>query len=179
MKLHETPLAGAFVVDLERLGDERGHFARTFDAAIFETHGLDGRVAQCSLSFNARAGTVRGLHYQRAPHSEAKLVRVTRGAVFDAIVDLRVDSPTYTRSFALELSADNDRALFVSAGLAHGFQTLCDATEVLYQMSVEFVASAGTGVRWDDPAFGIDWPAPGPAGRVISARDAGYPDFVA
>jgi len=179
VKLHETPLAGAFVVELERLADERGHFARTFDASIFETRGLDGRVAQCSLSFNARAGTLRGLHYQQAPHGEAKLVRVTRGAVWDAIVDLRADSPTYTRSFALDLTAENDCALFVPVGLAHGFQTLQDATEVLYQMSVGFVSEAARGVRWDDPAFAIDWPAAPPGGRTISDRDRSYPDFAA
>lgn len=177
MKLHATPLAGAFVVELERLPDERGHFARTFDAGLFAEHGLDPAVVQCSLSFNARAGTLRGMHYQADPYGEAKLVRVTRGAICDAIVDLRPGSETYSRSFAAELTADNDRALFVPVGMAHGFQTLADATEVLYQMSHAFVPGTGRGVRWDDPAFAIAWPPAPAGGRIMSERDAGYPDF--
>lgn len=173
MKLVATPLAGAWVVELERLEDERGHFARTFDAELFETHGIDGRVAQSSTSFNRRAGTLRGMHFQAEPHGEAKLVRVTRGAVFDAIVDLQ------TRVwFAIELAADNDRSLFVPAGFAHGFQTLADDTEVLYVMNAPYVAGAARGVRWDDPAFAIDWPQAPAGGRVLSERDANYEDFV-
>lgn len=177
MNLLETPLAGAFVVELKRLEDERGHFARTFDAELFAQHGMDTRVSQCNLSSNRLAGTLRGMHFQAAPHGEAKLVRVVRGAVFDAIVDLRRDSPTHRRWFGLELTEDNDRALFVPDGFAHGFQTLADDTEMLYMMSTPFVPGAGSGVRWDDPAFGIEWPEPPPAGRVISQRDAEYPDF--
>jgi dTDP-4-dehydrorhamnose 3,5-epimerase len=179
MNLVATSLPGAFVVELTRLEDERGHFARTFDAAVFEEAGLDGRVAQCNLSFNAKAGTLRGMHFQVAPHGEAKLVRVVRGAVFDAIVDLRPESSTFRDWFGIELTQDNDRALFVPSGFAHGFQTLVDDTEMLYQMSYPFVSGAGSGVRWDDPAFGIDWPAPPAAGRVVSERDATYPDFTA
>lgn len=178
MNLVETPLAGAFVVELRRLEDERGHFARTFDAELFAQHGMDARVSQCNLSSNRVAGTLRGMHFQAAPHGEAKLVRVVRGAVFDAIVDLREDSPTFKRWFGLELTEENDRALFVPDGFAHGFQTLADDTEMLYMMSTPFVPGAGSGVRWDDPAFGIDWPAPPAAGRVISDRDAEYPDFI-
>lgn len=179
MILVPTPLAGAYVVELERLADERGHFARTFDAEVFAQHGLDARVAQCNLSSNTRAGTLRGMHFQRAPHEEAKLVRVVRGAVFDAIVDLRPDSPTFCGWFGLELTDANDRALYVPGGFAHGFQTLVDDTEMLYQMSTPFVPGAGDGVRWDDPAFGIDWPPAPSGGRTISQRDAEYPDFVA
>lgn len=170
MRLVETPLAGASVVELERLEDDRGHFARTFDAELFAAHGLDARVAQMNTSFNRRAGTLRGLHFQAEPHGEAKLVRVTRGAVFDVIVDLR------SRAwFGVELTAENDRALFVPAGFAHGFQTLADDTEMLYVMSTPYVGDAARGVRWDDPAFAITWPPAPPAGRTISERDAAYP----
>jgi dTDP-4-dehydrorhamnose 3,5-epimerase len=177
VKLVPTPLPGAYVVELEPIGDERGWFARTFDAAAFEALGLDARVSQCNASFNARAGTLRGMHYQAEPHGEAKLVRCTRGAIFDAVVDLRPDSPAFRRWFGLELRAGGTRSLFVPAGLAHGFQTLTDDVEVHYQMSYHYVPDAARGVRWDDPAFGIDWPEPPADGRVISDRDASYPDF--
>lgn len=171
MRFVETPLAGTWVVELERLEDERGHFARTFDAAVFAERGLDARVPQMNTSFNRRTGTLRGMHFQAAPHGEAKLVRVTRGAIFDVAVDLG------TRAwFGLELTADNDRSLFVPAGLAHGFQTLTDDTEVLYVMGAPYVAGAARGVRWDDPAFGIAWPEPPAGGRILSERDATYPD---
>jgi len=176
MRLEPTPLAGAFVVEQDRLVDERGFFARTFDADLFAAAGCDPRVAQGNTSFNASAGTLRGLHYQAAPHGEAKLVRCTRGAIFDVIVDLRDDSPTRHAWFGVELTADNGRALFIPDGLAHGFQTLVDNSEVSYQMSVAYVPEAARGVRWDDPAFGIDWPPPPPGGRTISERDATHPD---
>lgn len=179
MKLTPTPLEGAFVVELQRLEDERGHFARTFDAQAFSAAGVDARVVQCSLSSNRVAGTLRGMHFQRPPHGEGKLVRVVRGACFDAIVDLRPASPTFRRWFGLELTHDNDCALFVPEGFAHGFQSLVDDTELLYQMTTPFVPGSGTGVRWDDPAFGIEWPAAPAAGRVIAERDAAYPDFPA
>lgn len=172
MKLVATPLPGAWVVELQRLEDERGHFARTFDAEVFEAAGMDGRVAQMNLSFNRRKGTLRGMHFQAAPHGEAKLVRVTRGAVYDVIVDL-----TTRRWFGVELTADNDRALFVPAGFAHGFQTLADDTEMLYVMSTPYVGEAARGVRWDDPAFAIAWPDAPAGGRTIAERDASYPDI--
>jgi dTDP-4-dehydrorhamnose 3,5-epimerase len=175
--LHPTPLAGALVVELERLSDERGYFARTFDAAQFAAAGLEGGVVQASTSFNARAGTLRGLHYQADPHGEAKLVRVTRGACFDVIVDLRADSATFCESFAIELDAASGRAVYVPVGFAHGFQTLADDTEVLYQMSHPYVPEAARGVRFDDPAFTIAWPAPPPGGLLISARDRAFADF--
>jgi dTDP-4-dehydrorhamnose 3,5-epimerase len=177
VKLTATLLPGAQVLELEPLGDERGWFARTFDTAVFEELGLDARVSQCNASFNARAGTLRGMHYQEAPHGEAKLVRCTRGAIYDAIVDLRRDSPTFLRWFGIELRGDGLTSLFVPAGLAHGFQTLQDASEVHYQMSYRYVPDAARGVRWDDPTFGIDWPEPPAGGRTVSARDAAYPDF--
>jgi dTDP-4-dehydrorhamnose 3,5-epimerase len=175
MKLEPTSLAGAYVVALERLTDERGWFARTFDAEPLREAGIDLTNVQSSVSFNARAGTLRGMHYQEAPHAEVKLVRCTRGAVYDVIVDLRPASETYCHWFGIELTPDNGRELLVPKGCAHGFQTLADATEVHYQMSYPFVPGAGHGVRWDDPAFGIEWPAA--ERRTISERDATYPDF--
>ena len=177
MILRETPLAGARVIELERLGDERGYFARTFDSEQFAAAGLDGHVVQASTSYNARTGTLRGLHYQADPHGEAKLVRVTRGAVFDVIVDLRADSATYRAWFGIELDAASGRALYVPPGLAHGFQTLVDDTEVLYQMSYPYVPEAARGVRFDDPAFAIEWPPPPPGGLRIAARDRAFADF--
>jgi len=177
VRLVETPLPGAYVVELEPLADERGWLARTFDAAAFAELGLDARVSQCNASFNAKAGTLRGMHFQAEPHGEAKLVRCTRGAVYDVIVDLRPESPTFREWFGLELREGAMASLFAPAGLAHGFQTLEDASEVHYQMGHHYVPAAASGVRWDDPAFGIEWPEPPPGGRVISERDAGYPDF--
>jgi dTDP-4-dehydrorhamnose 3,5-epimerase len=172
--LRETPIAGVVVVEQERLADERGFFARTFDAELLEAHGIDGRVAQMSISFNPAAGTLRGMHFNASPHEEGKLVRCTRGAVYDVALDLREGSPTRLAWHAEELSADNGRALYVPPGCAHGFLTLTGDSEVLYAMNVPFVPGAGRGVRWDDPAFAIEWPG---RVRVISERDAGYPDF--
>jgi len=173
----ETEVAGGYVVEPERLEDERGFFARTFSAREFAARGLDDRVEQCSTSFNAKAGTLRGLHYQAAPHGEAKLVRCTRGAIYDVCLDLRPGSASYLRWTGMELSADDGRALFVPEGCAHGFQTLVDASEVHYQISTPYVPDAARGVRWNDPAFGIEWPPAPPAGRTIAKRDAEYPDF--
>lgn len=170
MKFVETPLAGLVVVEQERLEDERGFFARTFDAVELFS------VVQMSTSFNVRAGTLRGLHYQAEPHGEFKLVRCTRGAIFDVAVDLRPGSPTLHRWFAAELTARNGRALLIPSGFAHGLQTLDDESEVLYAMDAPYVADAARGVRWDDPAFAIQWPPAPPGGRPISARDATYPD---
>jgi dTDP-4-dehydrorhamnose 3,5-epimerase len=176
VRLVETPLAGAYVIEVDRLEDERGWFARTFDADLFARHGLEPAVVQCNVSYNRRRGTLRGLHLQADPHGEAKLVRCTRGAVHDVIVDVRPGSPTRHEWFAVELSARNARALYVPVGLAHGFQTLEDHTEVAYQMSQRYVAEAASGVRWDDPAFGIRWPDPPPGGRIISERDRAFAD---
>jgi dTDP-4-dehydrorhamnose 3,5-epimerase len=177
LKLVATPIPGAFVIESNRIDDNRGYFARTFCEREFRQHGLDSRVSQCSTSFNGKAGTLRGMHYQADPHAEAKVVRCTRGAVHDVALDLRPDSPSYLQWHAVELSEDNGRALFVPAGCAHGFQTLLDASEILYQISVPYEPSAARGVRWDDPTFGISWPAPPPSGRTISERDSTYPDF--
>jgi dTDP-4-dehydrorhamnose 3,5-epimerase len=171
-----TPIPGLFVIELERHVDDRGHFARTYDASLLAEHGLDPTVAQCSTSFNHRAGTLRGLHFQAEPHAESKLVRCTRGAVYDVALDLRPDSPAQLCWYAAELTADNSRGLFIPAGCAHGFQTLEDRSEVLYQISVAYEPSAARGVRWNDPAFAIEWPTPPAHGRVMSERDATYPD---
>lgn len=167
-----TPLAGACVLEIEPHRDERGFFARTFCTAEMAAHGLDAATAQCSFSFNSRAGTLRGMHFQAAPHEEAKLVRCTAGAIFDAIVDVREASPTRGQWFGIELTARNHRALFVPRGFAHGFLTLADDTEVFYQISESFAPGFGRGFRWNDPAVAIAWPSQ-PA--VISERDAAYP----
>ena len=176
MRFVQTPLAGAWLVEPDRIEDERGFFARTYDRAEFALRGLDPVVVQCNTSFNARAGTLRGMHFQSDPHGEPKLVRCTRGAVFDVIVDLRPESETHRAWFGAKLSAHNGHALHVPAGLAHGFQTLLDESEVLYMMGHEYVPDAAAGVRWDDPAFAIGWPEVGE--RIMSARDRTYPDYV-
>jgi len=169
-----TALGDACVVELDRLEDERGFFARTFCREEFAAHGLQADFVQCNVSFNAKRATLRGMHYQAPPYGEAKLVRCTHGAIFDVIVDIRPDSPTRGQWFGVELSADNHRMLYVPEGCAHGFQTLEDGSEVFYQMSQQFRPGAARGVRWNDPAFGIAWPLTDP---VVSARDAAYPDF--
>jgi dTDP-4-dehydrorhamnose 3,5-epimerase len=169
-----TTLPDAMVVELERREDERGFFARSFCQREFEAQGLEPCVAQCNVSFNRRRGTLRGMHWQAAPDGEAKLVRVTRGAIWDVIVDLRPDSPACCRWFGAELNAENRRALYIPQGFAHGFQTLVDDVEVFYQMSTVYVPEAQRGARWDDPAFGINWPIRPP---FLSDRDASYPDY--
>jgi dTDP-4-dehydrorhamnose 3,5-epimerase len=172
MRFTETKLAGAFVIEPERFEDERGFFARTWCVREFEAHGLVTRLVQCSVSFNRRRGTVRGMHYQAAPHEEVKLVRCVRGAILDVIVDARPGSPTLHQWVAVELDAESQRALYVPRGFAHGFQTLADDTEVFYQISEFFHPESARGLRWDDPALGIDWPL---EVSVISAKDRAYP----
>jgi dTDP-4-dehydrorhamnose 3,5-epimerase len=176
VRFTETPLPGAWTIELEELEDERGWFARTFDAVEFRKRGLNQDVVQCNASYNRRAGTLRGMHYQAAPYGESKLVRCVRGAIFDVAVDLRPDSPTFRDWHGVELSAENRRSFYIPAGLAHGFQTLTDETEVLYQMGNPYVPEAARGVRWDDPAFGIEWPVPDDP-LTISTKDASYPDL--
>jgi dTDP-4-dehydrorhamnose 3,5-epimerase len=176
VRLVETPLAGAFVVELDLLGDERGWFARTYDEVLFLEHGLEPVGVQANSSFNAARDTLRGLHFQAAPHGEAKLVRCVRGAIWDVGVDLRRDSPSYLRWHAIELTADNRRGFYLPAGLAHGFQTLTSNCEVQYLMGHVYVPDAAVGVRWDDPALDIAWPAPH-GERTISEKDRSYPDF--
>jgi dTDP-4-dehydrorhamnose 3,5-epimerase len=176
MIFSETPIAGAFVVDVEPAGDERGMFARTFDRKAFAERGLSTDFVQCSTSLNHRAGTLRGLHYQEGEHSERKLVRCTAGAVYDVVVDLRPASETHRRWHAVDLSSANRRAVYIPRGVAHGFQTLADETEVLYMIDRPYAPHAARGVRWDDPAFGIEWPEP-PGERIVSERDLAFPDY--
>lgn len=175
MKFVDTGLAGALVLELEPQTDERGFFARTFCEREFAQRGLCTRFVQGGMSHNPRAETLRGLHFQAPPHAETKIMRCIQGALFDVIVDLRPGSATYCRWFGVELTAANRRALYVPEGFAHGFQTLQAETTVLYQLSSFFEPSAARGVRWDDPAFGIQWPPA--AARLISARDRGFEDF--
>jgi dTDP-4-dehydrorhamnose 3,5-epimerase len=170
----ETGLAGAWVIEPERSEDERGFFARTYDRDEFVARGLDPTIVQCSVSYNPRKGTVRGLHLQAAPREEAKLVRCTRGALFDVIVDLRPGSATFKQHFAVVLSAEEGNQLYVPRGVAHGFQTLEDGTEVFYQISEFYAPEHARGYRFDDPAFAIAWPLPV---SVISERDRNLPLF--
>jgi dTDP-4-dehydrorhamnose 3,5-epimerase len=172
----EVGVAGAWVVEPEQIADERGFFARTWDAREFSARGLNGALAQCSISYNAKRGTLRGMHYQATPHEEAKLVRCPAGAIFDVAVDLRPQSPTYLRWAGTELSAENRLALYIPEGCAHGFLTLADDSEVHYQISEYYAPDAARGVRYDDPAFALEWPGDV---RVINERDRSYPDFEA
>jgi dTDP-4-dehydrorhamnose 3,5-epimerase len=171
----ETRLPGSFVIEPEPIADERGFFARTWCEREFRERGLNPALAQCNISYNRLAGTLRGLHYQADPHPEAKLVRCTMGAIHDVIVDLRPESATFRAWLAVELTAGNRSMLYVPEGFAHGFQTLVDDTEVAYQMSVPYVAELARGVRWDDPAFAIEWPAA--ESLTISDRDRSWPVF--
>ncbi len=168
-------LRGAYVIEPERRVDFRGYFARTFCEKEFAALGLETRIAQCSVSFSQRKGTLRGMHYQLAPFEEVKVVRCLRGAIFDVIIDLRPESSTFKRYFAAELNDRNGNALYVPIGFAHGFQTLTDNTEVFYQMSQYYSESHARGVRWNDPTFAIAWPKDK---RTILKRDQDYPDFV-
>jgi dTDP-4-dehydrorhamnose 3,5-epimerase len=175
MRFAATSIEGAFEIALEPHTDERGWFARTYDREEFGRRGLAEVGVQANASFNRSAGTLRGMHYQEEPHGEPKLIRCTRGGVFDVIVDLRPESSSYRDWHGVELTADNGLMLYVPVGVAHGFQSLVDESEVQYQMGHEYVPDAARGVRWDDPAFGIDWPAA--EERVISDKDLSYPDF--
>ncbi len=170
----ETKLQGAFIIDIKPIEDERGFFARSWCRKEFKAHGLNPRLVQCNISFNKKKGTLRGMHYQVAPHEEAKLVRCTMGAIYDVIIDLRPESPTCKQWVAVELTALNRRMLYVPEGFAHGFQTLEDNTEVFYQMSEFYYPECARGLRWDDPEFGIKW---SDGNRIISAKDLQYPDF--
>ena len=169
-----TPLPGVFRIEPERQGDERGFFARTFCRREFQTHGIAFEPVQCSTSFNARRGTLRGLHYQAEPHAETKIVRCTRGRIFDTVVDLRADSPSFRKAFTEILTPDNGVLLFVPEGCAHGFLTLADESEVEYMISESYRPELARGVRWDDPVFAIAWPE---TPIVISDRDRNWPDL--
>lgn len=175
MIFHKTELRGAFVIDLEKIEDERGFFARAWCMKEFEAQGLTARTVQCNISFNKTRGTTRGMHYQIAPYEEAKLVRCMAGSIYDVIIDLRSGSETYRRWFGVELTAANRRMLFVPEGFAHGFQTLEDNTEVFYHVSEFYTPKAEQGLRWNDLAFGIEWPMM--EGLTISDKDRNWPDY--
>jgi dTDP-4-dehydrorhamnose 3,5-epimerase len=174
MIFEATPIPGLVLVDADRHVDERGFYARTWCAREFADAGLPDRIVQCDVSWNARRHTLRGMHWQAHPHGQTKLVRCTAGSIFDVAVDLRPESPTYLEHFGVELNSRNGRALFIPVRMAHGFLSLADETEVLYQMGSPYIPGAEEGARWDDPAFDITWPAPP---LVMSGRDRGYPDF--
>lgn len=174
MRFVPATLAGVYLVEPEMIADERGFFARTWCRNEFVDHGLNPNLMQCNISYNKLRGTLRGMHYQKGPHAEVKLVRCTQGAIYDVVIDLRVESPTYTQWFGTELTAENRKAIYVPEGLAHGFVTLTDDAEVLYQMSESYHAEYAAGVRWNDKAFSINWPLDV---KVISERDGNYLDF--
>jgi dTDP-4-dehydrorhamnose 3,5-epimerase len=174
MTFYETRLSGVFEIHLQLHPDERGFFARTWCRKEFEGHGLNSQLVQCSVSFNTRKGTLRGIHHQAAPYPEAKLVRCTQGAIYDVVVDLRPQSPTFKRWIAVVLTAENRNMVYVPEGCAHGFLTLKDQSEIFYQMSEFYHPESSRGVRWDDPAFRIDWPE---KVEMISERDRTYPNF--
>ena len=175
MKFTETKIHGVFVIELEKHEDDRGWFARAWCCEEFTAHGLPTDLAQTNLSHNAQRGTVRGMHFQTAPHAEAKLVRCVAGAVHDIALDLRPESPTFKQSVAIELSADNGRAVFLPEGIAHGFQTLTDDATLFYQMGAPYAPEFARGVRWDDATFQIEWPI---AEAIVCERDAAFPDFI-
>ncbi len=174
MKLLETKLKGAYIIKLDKLEDERGFFARSWCQKEFLDYGLNPNIVQCNISFNTRKGTLRGMHYQSAPHEEVKLVRSTRGAIYDVIIDLNPNSKSFKQWISVELTADNGKMLYVPKGFAHGFQTLEDNTEVFYQMSEFYHPESAQGVRWNDPTFDIQWPIGDP---IMSAKDSQYEDF--
>lgn len=175
MKFTETKLKGAFVVEIEKLSDARGFFARSWSRKEFEAHGLTSGIVQANVSYNHKKGTLRGMHYQIAPYQESKLIRCTRGAIYDVIIDLRPDSSTYKQWMGVELTADNYTMFFVPQDFAHGFQTLMDETEITYQVSQFYTPGSEKGIRFDDPAFDIQWPL---KVTIISDKDRIWPDFV-
>jgi len=172
MKITETPLRGAYLVELEPHSDERGFFARAYSASEFRDHGLLGDLTEVSISRNLKAGTLRGMHFQKSPHEETKLVRVVRGRAFDVIVDIRQNSRTFRQWYSQELSAENGQALYVPGGFAHGFLTREDQTDVLYQITDTFHSTSGTGLAWDDPVIAIQWPQ---VPEIISKADQARP----
>jgi dTDP-4-dehydrorhamnose 3,5-epimerase len=175
LRIEAAPIPGVFTIEPEPLRDERGFFARIFDNTDFARHGMLTEFAQWSVSYNRSCGTLRGMHYQAEPHAETKLVRCTSGTIYDVVIDLRPTSPTFRSWMSFELSGENRRALYIPEGIAHGFQTLHDHTEVLYHISCDYVPDAARGVRWNDPAFDVEWPAV--PERIMSDRDQNFADF--
>ena len=174
MRFIPALLSGAFIIEMDLLRDHRGFFARSFCRNEFEQQGLVGTFVQCNTSWNEQRGTLRGMHYQRPPHAEVKVIRCTRGAIYDVIVDLRPDSPTYCKWFGLNLSSNDYKMLYVPEGFAHGYQTLEPDTEPFYLVSEFYAPGSEGGARWNDPAFGIEWPLPDP---ILSEKDQSHPDF--
>lgn len=177
MIFNKTKLDGAYIIEMEPIGDHRGFFARAWCTKEFQVHNLITQFVQANLTYSPKRGTVRGLHYQIAPHQEVKLVRCTRGATYDVIVDLRPDSPTYKQWLAVELTADNHKMIYIPAGFAHGYQILMDNTEVFYQVGQFYAPEYERGARWNDSAFGIDWPITNPL--ILSDKDKNWPDYPA
>jgi dTDP-4-dehydrorhamnose 3,5-epimerase len=175
MHFKKIKLPGVLLIEPEHHTDERGTFARTWCRREFEQHGISPALVQCNVSYNHKRGTLRGMHYQCSPYEEAKLVRVTRGAIYDVVLDLRPDSPTYRQWAGVGLSAESHKMLYIPEGVAHGFQTLKDGTEVFYQMSEYYHPESARGVRWNDPVFGIEWPEPKP---IVAEKDQAWPDFI-
>jgi dTDP-4-dehydrorhamnose 3,5-epimerase len=175
MRFNETGIAGVYSIEPRRFEDERGFFAPAFSAKEFAARGMANTFVETNISYSRYRGTLRGIHYQAAPYGQAKLVRCTRGTIFDVAVDLRPSSPTFKKWVGVELSAENRSMLYLPADCGHGYQSLVDDTEVFYMVSEVYVPESGRGFRWDDPAFGIDWPDVGP--RVLNNRDQDYPDF--
>ena len=175
MIFNKTKLDGAYIIEMEPIGDHRGFFARAWCTKEFQAHNLIAQFVQANLTYSPKRGTLRGLHYQIAPHQEVKLVRCTRGATYDVIVDLRPDSPTYKQWLAVELTADNHKMIYIPAGFAHGYQILMDDTEVFYQVGQFYAPEYERGARWNDPAFGIEWPITSPL--ILSDKDKSWPDY--
>jgi dTDP-4-dehydrorhamnose 3,5-epimerase len=175
MKFTETKIAGVFILDPTRFEDHRGFFAPAFSSREFGERGMDAQFVETNISYSLRRGTIRGMHYQAAPHGQGKLVRCTRGSVYDVAVDIRPESPTYGNWVGVELTAENRRMIYMPGDCAHGFQTLEDHSEVFYMVSSPFVLGAGRGFRWDDPAFRIEWPETDE--RILVERDRNYPDY--
>ena len=178
MRLHDTDIAGAYLIEQPWFDDERGYFSIMWASHDFERLGLVTELSQCNTAFNRRAGTMRGMHHQASPFEQIKIVRCVRGAVFDVIMDLRPESPSYRKWFGVELTPDNNRVLYAPEGVAHGYQTLVDDSEVMYLVSGAYMPAEERGVRWDDPAFGVRWPDPG-VERTVNPRDASFPAFPA
>lgn len=175
MKFQPSPLEGAWMIELDLLLDDRGHFCRSYCQREFKDAGIEENFVQCNISYNKHKGTLRGMHFQTKPFEEAKLVRCCKGAVYDVILDLRTDSKTYCSWYGVTLSDSNKKMLYIPKGFAHGFQTLTEDAELFYQMSEYYIPTHSSGVRWNDPAFNIDWPLDG---KIISEKDQCYPDFL-
>jgi len=176
MKFRETILKGAYIIEIETINDGRGFFARSFCQREFEQIGLNADIVQCNLSYNRHKGTLRGMHFQKKPFEEVKLVHCTKGAIYDVIIDLRIDSPHYCRWFSIILRENENRMLYIPEGFAHGFQTLENDTCIFYQMSEFYQQESASGVRWNDPCFSIEWPIIN--NIIISDKDMSYPDFI-